>query len=259
MKRVLITGASGFIGSYLKEHLTGFEISTLSLRDPNWKKQPIDADVVIHCAGLAHSKKSLPRERYMDVNCNLTMELLELSLQHNVSHFIFLSTMLVYGEGNIGAIGRDSKINPISDYAKSKLCAEEFVSDKKNIKSTVLRLPLVYGDKVKGNLASLGRLASISPLFLNIHNSRSILMIEDLVKTIHEVILHQTTGIILPTSRIVSTSDMYGLLRSPKRYYLVPIPKILENYFKEFSGFLGKLFGDAYYLKVEVENENPSN
>ena len=165
MKKVLITGASGFIGSYLKEHLSGYEISTLSLRDPNWKDQPIDADVVIHCAGLAHSKQSLPKERYMDVNCRLTKELLEHSVQHKVSHFIFLSTMLVYGEGNIGSIGLDSKINPMSDYADSKVCAEEVISKYKNIKSTILRVPLVYGDKLKGNLASLGRLASISPLF----------------------------------------------------------------------------------------------
>jgi UDP-glucose 4-epimerase len=247
MKKVLITGASGFIGSYLKEHLTGFEISTLSLRDPNWKKQPIDADVVIHCAGLAHSKKSLSQDRYMDVNCNLTKELLEHSLQHNVSHFILLSTMLVYGEGNIGAIGRDSKINPISDYAKSKGCAEEFVSNKKNIKSTVLRLPLVYGDKVKGNLATLGRLASISPLFLNINNSRSILMVEDLPTLIETIINENMVGILHPDSSVISTKEMFQSLRGKKRTVYISIPKAISTWLIRHNRFFAKLLGDAFY------------
>jgi UDP-glucose 4-epimerase len=249
MKKVLITGASGFIGSYLKEHLTGYEISTLSLREPNWKRQPIDADVVIHCAGLAHSKKSLPRERYMDVNCYLTKELIEHSLQHNVSHFIFLSTMLVYGEGHIGPIAPTSLIHPVSDYAASKLCAEEVISSNKNIQTTIVRLPLVFGDKGKGNLASLRRFATVSPLFLKINNSRSILMIDDLVKIIHEVILHQSTGIILPSSKTVSTSDLYILLRYPKRYYLMSFPIRVTKFLRRFNGVMAKLFGDCYYEK----------
>jgi UDP-glucose 4-epimerase len=251
MKKVLITGASGFIGSYLQEHLTGFEISTLSLRDPNWKKHPIDADVVIHCAGLAHSKKSLPRDRYMDVNCNLTKELLEYSIQYQVSQFIFLSTMLVYGEGHIGPIGPSSMILPVSDYAASKRCAEEVIFSNRKIQSTIVRLPLVFGDKGKGNLASLRRLAAVSPLFLKINNSRSILMIDDLVKIIHEVILYQSSGVILPSSKTVSTSDLYTLLRYPKKYYLITFPIRATRFLRRFNGVMAKLFGDCYY-----ENSN---
>ena len=247
MKKVLITGASGFIGSYLKEHLSGYEISILSLRNPNWKDQPIDADVVIHCAGLAHSKKRLPRERYMDVNCLLTKELLEHSFQHKVSHFIFLSTMLVYGEGNIGAIGPDSKINPMSDYADSKVCAEEVISKYKNIKSTILRLPLVYGDKLKGNLASLGRLASISPLFLNINNSRSILMIEDLPKLIERIIDENIVGILHPDSSVQSTKDLYQSLRGYKRTLYLPLPQTISIWLIRHNRFFAKLLGDAFY------------
>lgn len=247
MKKVLITGASGFIGSYLKDHLNGYEISTLSLRDPNWKDQPIDADVVIHCAGLAHCKKRLPKERYMQVNCFLTKDLIEHSIQHNVSHFIFLSTMLVYGEGNIGAIGPDSKLNPMSDYAESKVCAEEVILNNKNIKSTILRLPLVYGDKVKGNLASLGRLASISPLFLNINNSRSILMIEDLPKLIVRIINENIDGILHPDSSVQSTKDLYQSLRGTKRTIYLALPTALSKWLIRRNRFFAKLLGDAFY------------
>ena len=248
MKKVLITGASGFIGSYLKEHLKGYEISTLSLRDPNWKEQPIDADVVIHCAGLAHSKKSIPKERYMEINCHVTRELLEHSVQHKIFHFIFLSTMLVYGEGNLGAIGPDSKLNPMSDYADSKVCAEEVIRNAKIIKSTIIRLPLVYGDKVKGNLASLGRLASISPLFLNINNSRSILMIEDLCDKVDEIITHNSLGTLLPYTKIMSTSELYVELRKSKFYFLIPIPNKLTTLFMRLGLVFEKLFGDSYYM-----------
>ena len=247
MKKVLITGASGFIGSYLKEHLKGYEISTLSLRDPNWKEQPIDADVVIHCAGLAHSKKSIPKERYMEINCHVTRELLEHSVQHKIFHFIFLSTMLVYGEGNLGAIGPDSKLNPMSDYADSKVCAEEVIRNAKIIKSTIIRLPLVYGDKVKGNLASLGRLASISPLFLNINNSRSILMIEDLPKLIERIIDENIVGILHPDSSVQSTKDLYQSLRGNKRTLYLNLPQTISTWLIQRNRFFAKLLGDAFY------------
>jgi nucleoside-diphosphate-sugar epimerase len=154
----------------------------------------------------------------------------------------------VYGEGNIGAIGRDSKINPISDYAKSKLCAEEFVSNKKNIKSTVLRLPLVYGDKVKGNLASLGRLASISPLFLNINNARSILLIVDLLNLISKIITDGITGFIHPHSNVISTSGLYKLLRGKRFTFFITIPSSIRNFFIHHDSMIAKIFGDAYYL-----------
>jgi nucleoside-diphosphate-sugar epimerase len=248
MKKVLITGASGFIGSYLKEHLTGFEISTLSLRDPNWKKQPIDADVVIHCAGLAHSKKSLPRAHYMDVNCHLTRELLQHSINHNVSHFIYLSTMLVYGEGHIGAIDRDSPINPKSAYSESKVCAEKLILDSKIIDTTILRLPLVYGIQMKGNLMLLARLSSVSPVFLKINNLRSILMIEDLSNLISEVIVNKSLGLMNPHSRILSTSELFILLRGNKNTHLLSIPQFLNLSLKKSIPFFSKLFGDAYYI-----------
>ena len=247
MRKVLITGASGYIGSYLKEHLNGYDISTLSLRNPNWRQQPIEADVVIHCAGLAHSKKRLPKELYMDVNCHLTKDLLEHSIKHNVSNFIFLSTMLVYGEGNLGAIGPDSMLNPMSDYAESKVCAEEVISKNKNIKSTILRLPLVYGDKVKGNLALLGGLASISPLFLNINNSRSILIIEDLPKLTERIINENIVGILHPYSSVQSTKDLYQSLRGNKRTIYIPLPQILFTWLIQRNRYFAKLLGDAFY------------
>ena len=95
MKKVLITGASGFIGSYLKEHLSGYEISTLSLRDPNWKNQQFDADVVIHCAGLAHSKKYNEAD-YYKINSKLTNEFAIKCKEIGVKKFIFFSTIHVY-------------------------------------------------------------------------------------------------------------------------------------------------------------------
>lgn len=245
MKRVIITGASGFIGSYLMEHLKGYELIPLSLRTPDWKEQLFEADVVIHCAGLAHSSKKLSSMEYHQANCELTKELIEVAERSAVQHFIYLSTMLVYGEGHIGKVDGSTSLNPINDYAISKRCAEEVVESSK-LATTILRLPLVLGEKGKGNLALLARLASFSPLFLNIPNRRSILTISDLNILMNQIIQTTKPGILHPVSDNLSTSELYQRLRKGKSTLYLPILKGIMSILRGHS-FFSKVFGDAYY------------
>lgn len=245
MKRLCITGASGFIGSYLMAHLTGFEIKTLSLRNPDWINQPLECDVVIHCAGLAHACKSIPEKTYKQVNCELTKQLSEKATQEQVQQFIFLSTALVYGEGHVGAITRNSLLQPVSAYAKSKVCAEQVVNESKELKSLVLRLPLVLGEFPKGNLKSLANLAKISPVFIQTSNQRSVLTLSDLVTCIQAAIHNQQVGIQHPKSYDTSTSELYQMYRP--RAWMIPVPRFLIHIVTTKSRFFAKLFGDFYY------------
>ena len=256
MKKVLITGASGFIGSYLKEHLSGYEVSTLSLRDPNWKDQPIDADVVIHCAGLAHSKKSLPKERYMEINCHLTRELLEHSSKNKVSHFIYLSSMLVYGEGDLGAIGPDSKTNPMSVYAASKLCGENLLDSISNFRVSIIRLPLVFSENPKGNLRAIKRFAALSPIFVKYNNKKSIIILNEIPDLIKKIIENKGRIVVTPQSKVISTTDIYlyyrKLLNKPS--VLIPLKSII-NTLKLFK-IVKKIFGDQYYIEEKPSEAN---
>lgn len=248
MKRILITGASGFIGSYLVRHLQGFELQTLSLQDPQWQETSIDADVIIHCAGLAHASRQIDEQLYQEVNCELTKQLLEKAKSSKVSHLIFLSTALVYGEGHLGEISTSTPLNPQNAYAKSKVCAEVALQSDAALSTLILRLPLVIGDEPKGNLRSLARLSKVSPLFPKLTNLRSILRLTDLVRVINEAILHQTTGTLHPRSQQLSTSELYQQLRASSTL-LIPFPPSVVIFLRNHSRFFAKLFGDFYYAE----------
>jgi UDP-glucose 4-epimerase len=253
MTRVLITGASGFIGSYLVQHLTGFEIKTLSLKHPNWIDQSFASDVIIHCAGLAHATKSIPEQTYHQVNCELTKQLVNKAMQDQVKQFIYLSTALVFGEGHVGAITMDSPLQPVSAYAKSKVCAEQVVDAAKELKSLILRIPLVLGDAPKGNLKSLAKLARISPIFIDVQNRRSVLTLTDLTTIIQEAIQNQQEGVLHPKSYDCSTSELYTNYRT--HTWMIPIPRWLMKTARMRSRFFAKLFGDFYYQLVGDTHE----
>ena len=245
MKRVLITGASGFIGSYLVQNLKGFEIKTLSLRNPDWINQPLECDVVIHCAGIAHATSKIPEETYFHVNCELTKQLVEKAMKEHVKHFIYLSTALVFGEGHVGAITMDSPLQPVSAYAASKACGENILLTSASLPSLILRLPLILGDAPKGNLKSLAKLARISPIFIDVQNRRSVLTLADLTTIIQEAIKIQQEGVLHPKSYDCSTSELYANYQT--HTWMIPIPRWLMKAARTRSRFFAKLFGDFYY------------
>ena len=243
MKRVLITGASGFIGSYLVEHLKGFDIQPLSLRGEDWQQLDLNADVIIHCAGIAHASKTIPDSTYDEINCQLTKALLDKAIESHVSQFIFLSTALVFGEGHVGEISLNSRLNPQNAYAKSKVCAEKALQATDKITTCILRLPLVLGPVPKGNVKALATLAKYSPVFLKINNQRSLLHLADLTAIIQEAILKQTSGIIHPYSVHWSTTELYQHLRG-KRTLIIPVPRFIVTTLRARSRFFSKLMGD---------------
>jgi len=245
MKRVLITGASGFIGSYLVQHLTGFDIETLSLRDASWMQRPLNCDVVLHCAGIAHATSKIPEETYFHVNCELTKQLVEKAMKEHVKHFIYVSTALVFGEGHVGAITMDSPLQPVSAYAASKACGENILLTSASLPSLILRLPLILGDAPKGNLKSLAKLARISPIFIDVQNRRSVLTLADLTTIIQEAIQIQQEGVLYPKSYDCSTSELYANYRT--HTWMMPIPRWLIKAARTRSRFFAKLFGDFYY------------
>lgn len=157
MKRVLITGKNSYIGKSIKEHLlrdpVNYCVNAISVRENSWISESFtDQDVVIHVAALVHkSEKRENPAQYVKINRDLAEEVARTAKLNGVRHFIFLSTMAVYGlEGKIGnnvVITERTPVDPKTLYAKSKVEAEKKIIalEDSNFKVTILRPPMVYG------------------------------------------------------------------------------------------------------------------
>ena len=81
-------------------------------------------DAIVHCGALTHQINELKREEYVEVNISQTIKLANKAKKNGVQHFIFLSTIKVYGEVSKTPFTEKSKPNPLDFYSKSKLKAE---------------------------------------------------------------------------------------------------------------------------------------
>ena len=169
--KILITGASGFLGNYLIKSAIKFNhdliklgrnssndvICNLSNEIPEFSNNSIH--VIVHAAGKAHcfDKNNNNLSDFEHVNVNGTKNLLT-SLDNQletISHFVFISSVSVYGLNTGIMIDENHPLLGSSDYAKSKIKAEKIVSNwgiKHNVPILILRLPLLIGSNPKGNL-----------------------------------------------------------------------------------------------------------
>ncbi|MDD4907496.1 MAG: NAD-dependent epimerase/dehydratase family protein [Candidatus Omnitrophica bacterium] len=199
-RRVLVTGANGFIGRhlclFLKEKNWGIRAAVrIDARDipgvddyakvgdinesTDWTSVLQDVDCVIHLAGRAHVMHEHlrdPASAYHRVNTLGTRQLACQAAQAGVKRFIFVSSAKVNGES--GVFTEKDRPRPKGDYALSKLDAEKeliTVCGNSAMQEVILRLPLVYGPGVKANFLQLIRLVERGiPLpFKSIHNKRS--------------------------------------------------------------------------------------
>jgi len=207
-RRVLVTGASGFIGRPLVAALdgagyavraavrdrrgrsfpSGVEVTTLpDLAAPiDWSPLVAETDAVVHLAGIAHVGPDIPDAAYDRVNHLATTDLARASATARVKHFVFMSSI----RAQTGAMA-DQPLSeadiaaPIDAYGRSKLAAEAAVRAS-GMPCTILRPVLVYGPGAKGNLASLLRLAALPiPMpFGRLTNRRSMLALDNLIAAI---------------------------------------------------------------------------
>ena len=173
MSKILLTGASGFLGKHIYNYLyhKKFEIITIgrsSLNDivcdlsfevPFLKTNSLT--LVIHAAGKAHSvpKTEQEKKHFFAVNVQGTENLLnELENTGKPKQFVFISSVSVYGqeEGNI--INENHPLNAKDSYGLSKIEAETLVADwckRNSVICTILRLPLLVGEIPPGNLGAM--------------------------------------------------------------------------------------------------------
>ncbi|MBO9668446.1 MAG: NAD-dependent epimerase/dehydratase family protein, partial [Bdellovibrio sp.] len=133
--KILVTGATGFIGSkFVEEYSRDFSIQTASVRDSNIDPAIFEnVDAVVHLSGLAHQMKGAPDEAYFKANFELTRDLARIAKAKGVKHFIYISTAHVFGkQGELGPsvapLNEATPCHPSEAYGQSKLMAEQTVS-----------------------------------------------------------------------------------------------------------------------------------
>ena len=126
----------------------------------------------------------------MDLNINLTKEIINLCLLNNVKKFIYLSSTKVYRKNNINLINESSPEDADEIYGITKLeserCIKKICLENTNLKYLIIRSPLVYGPSVKGNLKIMQkaiRLRIMPPLPF-FENKKSLIHVDDLVKSL---------------------------------------------------------------------------
>jgi nucleoside-diphosphate-sugar epimerase len=224
--RVLLTGATGFIGRYVASDLLhrGYAVraavrsaATVALPAAAelvgtgdwmpgfpWAAVLADVDYVVHAAGLAHADGQCTDNQYDLINTQMTLSLARAAATAGVRRFVFLSSIRAQtGFSATDPLSESDDLQPTDAYGRSKLAAERGLAAL-DIDWIALRPVLVYGPGVKANMAALLKLAR-SPLPLplgGLKARRSILALENLASAIA---FAMTTG--CPARRAYIVSD----------------------------------------------------
>lgn len=264
--RVLLTGATGFVGRGLLErmsalgnlelvaavrkaavmlpgHTTSLQIAGLE-PDTDWRNALEGCGVVIHSAArvhVMHDTSSDPLAEFRKVNVEGTLNLARQAAAAGVRRFVFISSIKVNGEGTPmgGPYLADAQPAPADAYGISKMEAEQglrSLAAETGMEVVIIRPTLVYGPGVKANFLNMMRwLYKGVPLpFGAIHNRRSLVALDNLVDLIVTCIDHPAAAnqtFLVSDGEDLSTTELLRrmgvALGRPAR--LLPVPsRLLE-------------------------------
>ena len=253
--KVLVTGAAGFIGSFVVQELLDYQYSVVAIdnlsngqkcRVPNEAKfykidvtsveiehifQQEQPDYVIHLAAQSSVLASMDKP-VEDCQANVlgTVNILRFSNQFKVKKFILASSAAVYGNPSILPVMEDTKLAPLSFYALSKISAENYVQlfEKMfGLKSNILRFSNVYGPQQEtGVTASILKRISKNeqPIINNGSQTRDFVYVKDVANACLTALVSPETGVFHVSSGTETTiNKLFKLISSTLHIDIEPI------------------------------------
>jgi nucleoside-diphosphate-sugar epimerase len=270
MSRILVTGASGFIGSATVAALArdGHKVRAAVRRSGqsfpdgvtvvqhadlaeafDWRPLVDGIDQVVHLAGIAHVGRGIAAAAYDRVNRAATAQLAIAAAQAGVGHFIYVSSIRAQsGPSADHALTERDPPAPTDAYGSSKLAAEAAVRAA-GVPFTILRPVALYGPGVKGNFALLARAAaSFLPLPLrDFNNRRSLLGIDNFISVLSFVLATPATigetYVVADPGIPPRLSDVIGTMRRARRRWKLIFP-MSPDYVELPLRFMGR--GDIW-------------
>ncbi len=255
---ILLTGSNGFLGKHILKSIYNHNVFTLNRMNSDFNYDlskcvpffSVPFEYVIHCAGKAHSFPKNERDKfeYFDTNVNGTKNLLEgLSNCSIPKHFIYISSVSVYGLTEGENINECQPLMAKDAYGQSKIQAEKLVINwckKNNVVCTILRLPLIAGQNPPGNLKSM--ISGIKRgYYFNINRGeakKSIVLASDIAKII--LIAANVGGVYNLTDGVNPTiyelSSKIAHLLQKKVVFNLPL--LIAKIFAKIGDFIGDLF-----------------
>jgi len=274
VRKVIISGATGFVGSNLQKYLhQSYKVSTVSRR-PDERSSIFAYDELdkllseesdfIHLAGKAHDLKKIsdPSE-YYQVNYELTKKLYDVFIRSKASKFIFISSVKAVADSAEKEVTEEHVPDPKTDYGKSKLMAEEYIQKQvlpAGKSYFIIRPCMIHGAGNKGNLNLLYKFVSYGlpyPLAA-FENKRSFLSVENLCFIIKEILQseHLPSGVYnAADDEALSTSEVVTLLARSvgKKPVLLYFPKSIIAFLAK-TGDILRLPFSTEHLKKLTEN-----
>lgn len=287
---ILVTGASGFVGRALIKYLSlswKGQIHAVSrqavdfpagvnrfLTDFTKSDQSLTSalesvDIVVHLAARAHLLKDSvadPLYCFREVNVDATLRLASLAVETGMKRFVFISSIGVYGGSSTTAFNEQTSCNPHTDYAVSKLEAEQQLmqlAEKLNFELVIIRPVLVYGDNAPGNFGKLVKLISKTPIlpFGLVDNRRSFISVDRLAVFICLCAQHPNAAnqdFVIADNPSISTLVLINSIAEAlgEKAIQLPIPVFLMKLMAKLLGrsnMAEQLFGN---LEVDTAKAN---
>lgn len=254
MSKILITGATGFVGKKVCDVLRSrginfvtavrhsvandqFAIGNLT-GTTEWAEALSGCDAVIHLAARVHvmnDESNNPLMAFRAVNVDATLNLARQAALSGVKRFVFVSSVKVNGEETTGkSFTAFDEPAPLDPYGVSKLEAEQALlalSQETGLEVVIVRPPLVYGPGVRANFLRLMQLAKMGlPLPLGaIHNRRSMVALDNLVDLLITCSRHPKAAgqtFMVSDDNDVSIAELLRMLAGAlgRRSLLLPVP-----------------------------------